>query len=217
MATRHPHDTRFHISSGFNATGIVADNPFTLHGEAKLRVSVTGAGAANVLKVQARLFDASAFTDVLTVTGNASEVVDISTWDQVRFNITTYDSSPGSLIVSGFYSSSIDEPVSITGAVTGSFSPSGLTIGGLVTHVVLTSAAWTPLPSSALANRNSLTVQNISGNGNVVLWNYSNSVPSTEGFRIEDGGFKSVAIRDTIIVYARMLSGSGEVVVDEVA
>lgn len=97
------------------------------------------------------------------------------------------------------------------------FRPVGLTIGGLITHVALTAAAWTPLPATPLADRNSILVQNISGNGGVVLWNYSASAPATEGIRIEDGGYKATILSDTIIVYGRMLSGTGTVCVDEVA
>jgi hypothetical protein len=110
-----------------------------------------------------------------------------------------------------------DAPMPISGAVTGSFSASGLTIGGLITQLSIDASAWYPAPTTALADRNNITVQNISGNGGVVLWNYSGSAPATEGFRIEDGGFKSVAITETIPVFLRMLSGSGTVTVDEVA
>jgi hypothetical protein len=100
---------------------------------------------------------------------------------------------------------------------TGSATFTGLKTGGLVTHLTLNASTWSALPTTPLLGRNSLTVQNISGNGNIVLWNYSNSAPITEGFRIEDGGFKSVAITDSVITYAKMLSGAGTIVVDEVA
>lgn len=105
----------------------------------------------------------------------------------------------------------------IVNGLTGTFKPSGLNVGGLITHVPLTDGSWTAVPTSALADRNNIVVQNISGNGGVVLWNYSNTAPATEGFRIEDGGHKSVGITDDILVYCRMLSGTGEVCVDEVA
>ena len=103
------------------------------------------------------------------------------------------------------------------GSVTGSFTFSGLSIGGLVTHIALTDAAWTALPATPLASRNTLTIQNVSDNGNIILWNYSASAPATEGFRVTDGGFKSVMVGPTIIIYGRMLAGSGTVACDEVA
>lgn len=114
-------------------------------------------------------------------------------------------------------------PITISGqnpTVAASLRPVGLTEGGLVTHVALTDSAWTALPTTPLSNRNSLQIQNISGNGAIILWNYSNSAPSTEGVRIEDGGFKERALTDDIIVYARVLASSGSsgtVVVEEVA
>jgi hypothetical protein len=68
-----------------------------------------------------------------------------------------------------------------------------------------------------LTDRNSIAIQNITGTGAVVLINYSPLAPSTEGFRVPDGGFKSMAITDSINVYGRMLAGSGTVVVEELA
>lgn len=94
---------------------------------------------------------------------------------------------------------------------------SGLTIGGKITHVSLTDSAWTPLPTSPLANRNNLLVQNISGNGGTVLLNYINTAGATLGFRLADGGFKSADITDSIVIYGRMLVGTGEIVADEIA
>lgn len=107
--------------------------------------------------------------------------------------------------------------VNILNPIEGSVQFQGLRTQGRITHVALTSGAWTALPASALSNRNSLCIQNISGSGGVVLINYSILAASSEGFRIPDGGFKSMAITDSIAVYGRMLSGSGTVVVEELA
>jgi len=51
----------------------------------------------------------------------------------------------------------------VTGDISGSFSPSGLTIGGKITEVVLNSTAWVALPLTALTSRNALNIQNNSG------------------------------------------------------
>jgi len=95
-------------------------------------------------------------------------------------------------------------------------SVQGLTIGGRVTLVSLSDSAWVELPAVQLSNRNSISIQNQSGNGNAVFMNYSASAPH-EGVRIEDGGFRSLAISGTIKVYARMEIGSGVVAVEELA
>lgn len=94
---------------------------------------------------------------------------------------------------------------------------SGLAQAGRVTVLPLTDTAWTPLPAVPLANRNSIFVQNQSNNGGIVLFNYSASSPATEGIRIEDGGFRSLIITDSIVVYARMYAGSGVVAVEEIS
>lgn len=93
----------------------------------------------------------------------------------------------------------------------------GLPGVGRITKISLDNTAWLPLPSVALASRASILVQNISGNGNVVLWNYSAASPATEGAKIEDGALKTAAISPSIVIYGRMLSGSGTVIVDEVS
>ena len=67
-----------------------------------------------------------------------------------------------------------------------------------------------------MASRNAILVQNISDNGNIVLWNYSASAPSTEGIRILDGAIKNADLKSNIVIYGRMLSGTGEVVVEEI-
>jgi hypothetical protein len=126
-------------------------------------------------------------------------------------------SLPNNLVDREFqkFVSTVDGPaVRVEGDI--SVSPAGLSGGGLVTHVNLTAASWTALPSTPLAGRRSILVQNISGNGNIVLWNYSASAPSTEGPRIEDGAIKTSDLSDSIIVYGRMLAGTGAVSVDEV-
>lgn len=92
----------------------------------------------------------------------------------------------------------------------------GLRNGGRITHISIDALAWYPAPLAVLNPRGNLTVQNISGNAGTVLWNYDNAAPATEGYRIEDGGHKSVLLDGAVVVYVRMLAGVGEVVVDEV-
>jgi hypothetical protein len=94
---------------------------------------------------------------------------------------------------------------------------SGLAQAGRVTVLTLDDTGWTALPAAPLVNRNSIFVQNQSNNGGVVLFNYSASSPLSEGIRIEDGGFRSLIITDSIIVYAKMLAGLGVVAVEEIS
>lgn len=105
----------------------------------------------------------------------------------------------------------------VGGSVTGEVTFQGLSIEGKVTLVNLDDTTWTLLPSTALTNRNSITLQNQSDNGRTILINYSNTAPSGEGIRIEDGGYRALAIRPGIVVYGRMKVGTGVCAVEELA
>ena len=96
----------------------------------------------------------------------------------------------------------------------GELTPTGLTTGGLITAVSLTTS-WAALPSTALTNRNTLSIQNQSDNGGTIIINYTNS--GSNGWRIYDGGYKEIPITDDIIIYGRMITGTGTALVDEIA
>lgn len=157
------------------------------------------------------------------ITADPSNKFDIINGDQLVLTDTA-DIDDGSYLVTiqvtdaeSNVDTEIFEIAVVAQPATGTFTFTGLSTGGRITELALTDASWTAVPASALTDRNSIAVQNISGNGGTVLWNYSNAAPLTEGWRIEDGGFKSVAVRDGITIYAKMLSGSGTVAIDEVA
>jgi hypothetical protein len=92
----------------------------------------------------------------------------------------------------------------------------GLGGSGRITIVALTASAWTALPTTALTDRNAILIQNQSDNGNVVLLNYSASAAS-EGMRLEDRATKGVSLKSSIVLYGRMVSGTGSVAVEELA
>jgi hypothetical protein len=92
-----------------------------------------------------------------------------------------------------------------------------LAASGKITIVSLSSSSWTALPSTALNGRKSVSIQNQSDNGNIVLINFSSSAPGTDGFRIDDGGTRSFMVGGSLVVYGRMKSGSGSVAVEEIA
>lgn len=104
----------------------------------------------------------------------------------------------------------------------GSFSISGLGIGRILA-MNLDDTAWvdvtTLIVAAGVTGLTSLSVQNISGNGNTVLWNYDGLALATTGWRIEDGGFRSVLIKNAVdsIVYVRILSGLGRINVEGLA
>lgn len=99
----------------------------------------------------------------------------------------------------------------------GEMQISGLAVGGRVQIIALDDTAWVALPSSALANRNTIIIQNQSGNGNIILLNYDSSASFSEGFRIEDGGYRGTGLTASVTIYGRMLTGSGIACVEEIA
>jgi len=99
--------------------------------------------------------------------------------------------------------------VSLTGEISGEFRPAGLTVGGLVTEVVIDDAMWYPLPPSPLANRNAISVQNqnLTATGLECKLNYSAAVVGYVGPIVYAQGERFYSITDNIILYAKAKTG----------
>lgn len=109
-----------------------------------------------------------------------------------------------------------DVAVRVTGSnFSGSFSPTGLQVGGLITEVTINASTWTPLPATPLANRNALSIQNKSGQQ--IKINYSDAVSGYVGMVIEDDGERFYDIQDNIIIYAKSSTSSCTLNVEEIA
>lgn len=103
-----------------------------------------------------------------------------------------------------------------TPGISGSLTPSGLTIGGLHTPVVLTFGSWLPLPATALTDRNALGIQNFSGND--ILVNFSNVGATTIGLTIRNNAERYYDITESIILYATpVLNQATTVLIEELA
>lgn len=105
--------------------------------------------------------------------------------------------------------------VHVVGTVEGSFTPHGLTIAGKITTVTLNTSTWVALPASPLVNRNTMSIQNRSGQE--VKMNYDNTVIGYNGVIIPDGYERQYDITDSIIIYAKSSTGSATVIVEEIA
>jgi hypothetical protein len=99
--------------------------------------------------------------------------------------------------------------------VTGTFTPSGLKNGGRVSQVTLSSTNWLPLPSSALANRNAINIQNYSGSD--IFLNFDNAVAGFNGVLIRDQSERNYDITDNIIIYAKSQVNGAIIVIEEVS
>jgi len=97
----------------------------------------------------------------------------------------------------------------------GTFSLTGLNNGGLVTEITLNPTTWTPLPTTALANRNAMSIQNRSGLE--IKINYNNTVVGYVGIAMSDGDERSYDITDAIVIYAKSISGTPTITVEELS
>lgn len=105
----------------------------------------------------------------------------------------------------------------IGGVVSGTFQPTGLQVAGKTTMLSIDSSAWYAAPVTPLTGRNNIEIQNPSTSTSDMLWVYDNTVGATVGFHVTPGSSRSIAIKGSIPVYVRMVSGAATVVVEELA
>jgi hypothetical protein len=103
----------------------------------------------------------------------------------------------------------------LSGEVSGEFTPSGLRISGKVTEVTLSDTAWTALPPVALVNRNAINIQNYSGTE--IKLNFDPTITDYVGVILNDQSERNYDIKDTILLYARASIGSPQIIVEEVS
>jgi len=104
----------------------------------------------------------------------------------------------------------------LSGEVSGTFSPSGLKIGGRVTEVVLSDSAWTALPPGGpLANRNAINLQNYD-TGTQIKINFRNDVAYV-GTVLNENSERNYDITDEIQLWARAQIGAPVLIVEEIS
>jgi len=170
------------ISEEFNSTGLIGDNAtWIVTTNNTISVVIEGVGSGNIVEVQARILGQTNFTTVATIAGLSSGTpVDISLFDQVRFNCTTFSASGvPKLIASSFFSwvggslSGVSSLNSLTGAVVLAaganitLTPSGNTI----TIASTGGGGGTPAsPDKSIQFNNSGSF----GGSSDLTWDYSN-------------------------------------------
>lgn len=98
------------------------------------------------------------------------------------------------------------------------FTPSGLRNGGRITEVTLSDVAWTVLPATALASRNAMSIQNVSGSEIKVNYDFTAPLPAGYvGTVIPSGGERQYDITDAIPLYAKAETGSPIIIVEEIS
>ncbi len=93
---------KLRVVTEFASTGVIGTYDALM--EVEMRIEVSGVGGGNVVSVEARISNSPIWDVLTTITGTSTGVTeDISTYDQVRFNVTTYSASgTPQIIVSGF-------------------------------------------------------------------------------------------------------------------
>lgn len=104
----------------------------------------------------------------------------------------------------------------LSGEVSGTFSPSGLKIAGRVTEVTLSDSAWTALPpGGALINRNAINIQNYD-TGTQIKINFVNNVGYT-GIIINENSERNYDVTEHIQLYARAEIGTPVIIIEEIS
>jgi len=93
-------------------------------------------------------------------------------------------------------------------------TPSGLTIGGKITEVTLNTSTWVALPTTPQTDRNAMGFQNLSND--VVSINFATPA-GTIGWKVQANGELFFDVTDSIIVYAKAMTGSPTVTVMEIS
>jgi hypothetical protein len=97
----------------------------------------------------------------------------------------------------------------------GGVKTQGLTLGGLVTEVVLNDTTWAALPANPRASRNAVSIQNFSGQ--LIKLNYNPETVGLVGVYVMDQNERFYDISDTILIYGKSTSGTCTIVVEEIA
>lgn len=107
MTIQQDYQLRPHIEREFTATGIIGpDTGIPLNMTGNVRVALENVSGTNEVEVQGRLVGQSSWVTVSTIVGSTTgTTVDMSVYDEVRFNCSVYSASGGTpkLLASGFF------------------------------------------------------------------------------------------------------------------
>lgn len=105
-------ELKYNLVHRATSTGIISEA--YIRDEAKIRFVIENAGAGNSIKVEGRLVGQSDWVSLLDITGSDNQVIDVSTYEEIRVSVISYDSLGNYIDVIG---SSFDN---VTTSATGS-------------------------------------------------------------------------------------------------
>jgi len=109
--------------------------------------------------------------------------------------------------------------------VVGQITPRGLYTAGQVTKIPLDDTSWTPLERSALtiptglgplSGKNSMSIQNRSKKDMLLQYDNTNSDDSV-AILVKAGSERFYDIEGTIVIYAKTVSGSADIILEELS
>lgn len=84
---------------------------------------------------------------------------------------------------------------------------------GKVTEVTINDTTWTPLPATALVGRKTISIQNQS-NSEIKI-NYNPAQAGYVGMIIKKDGERVYNISDDVIIYAKAITGTATIAIEE--
>jgi hypothetical protein len=97
----------------------------------------------------------------------------------------------------------------------GSFTPTGLKLGGRVTEVAMSASSWIALPPTQLEHRRQINIQNLSELD--IKINYDPLIVGYVGVTIPAGGERQYLLEQNVIIYAKSISGNPTISIEELA
>lgn len=88
-------------------------------------------------------------------------------------------------------------------------------VAGVITEMSINASTWTKIPVNSLENRRSVAVQNFTGDE--IKLNYSDSISGYVGVVVKDKNERFYDMSPPIELYAKSISGTVTIIVEELA
>lgn len=109
----------------------------------------------------------------------------------------------------------VDEDGNIIIRTRGKLATQGLSRSGKITTVLLNTLTWSALPASSLTLRNTIAIQNRTGQD--IRLNFDPLAPISDGWLLPDQYERSYPIAENVLIYAVSTVSSVSITVEELA
>lgn len=94
---------KFQTYQSVSSTGIIGIPTYNVKAENSLVIKTIDSGASNLVTAYGKIENEDVWNVLITLSGNETKTIDISSYDYVRFVCNVYGGSVFKLIVSGFF------------------------------------------------------------------------------------------------------------------